>query len=252
MYDKIGGSDVIDPSRMSSEEKLQFINSLYQRHSRIFDGVDRSEFIPYVVDSPAEWTRIRVYINSKDEWVGYCAVHRFDKKVFDRPCVIFRAEAGILREYRGRSQTLWFGFGEAIKFRLMHPRCKLYYLGSFVHPAVLYMFSRYFGEYYPRFDEPIPASVKDFILKLADLFHIEPVKGGNELAVQVGWITKESDEDRSFWQNHQNPAVKFYIKTNPGYVKGNGLLTLVPLTFGNILISLNRFVGNKLRKRFFH
>ena len=47
MYDKIGGSDVIDPSRMSSEEKLQFINSLYQLHSRIFDGVDRSEFIPY-------------------------------------------------------------------------------------------------------------------------------------------------------------------------------------------------------------
>ena len=95
---RIRGADVIDPSRLSIKEKESFIDLLYQLHTRIFDGVERASFASYVVDSPADWTRIRVYKNSLNEWVGYCAVHRFDKRVFDRPCAIFRAEAGILRE----------------------------------------------------------------------------------------------------------------------------------------------------------
>lgn len=244
------GSDVIDPSRLSIDEKESFIDSLYQLHSRIFDGVERTNFISYVVDSPADWTRIKIFKNCMNEWIGYCAVHRFNKLIFDRPCVIIRAEAGILREYRGRSQTVWFGLNEAIKYRIKHPFCALYYLGSFVHPSVLYMFSRYFSEYYPRSDTPIPERIKVFMLELANVFHIEPVVGQNVLVRQVGWITKESTEDRDFWQNYSHPIVKFYIKTNPGYVSGNGLLTLVPLTFGNIFMSLIRFIKNKLVRRF--
>lgn len=250
MHDRIRGSDVVDPSSLSIDEKECFIDSLYLLHSRIFDGVERKSFVSYVVDSPADWTRIRVYKNRMNEWVGYCAVHRFDARVFDRSCVIFRAEAGILREYRGRSQTLWFGFSEAIKYRIRHPFCALYYLGSFVHPSVLYMFSRYFGEYYPRADTPIPARIKDFMLELANIFHIEAVEGQDVLVRQVGWITRESTEDRRFWQNHTHPMVKFYIKTNPEYTSGNGLLTLVPLTSRNIFMSLARFLKNKIRRRF--
>ena len=243
------GADVIDPSRLSIDEKESFIDSLYQLHSKIFDGVERASFVSYVVDSPADLTRIRIYKNSLDEWVGYCAVHRFGKLIFDRPYVIFRAEAGILREYRGRSLTLWFGFYEAIKYRLKHPFCELHYLGSFVHPSVFYMFSRYFSEYYPRADTPIPKQIKVLMLEMANIFHIEPVDEQDVLVRQVGWITKESTEDRSFWQKHAHPIVKFYIETNPGYVRGNGLLTLVPLSFRNIFMSLIRFMKNKLVKR---
>jgi hypothetical protein len=163
--------------------------------------------------------------------------------------LIIRAEAGILREYRGRSITLWFGFKEALKYRIKHPLCDLYYLGSFVHPSVLYMFSRYFSEYYPRADTPIPNKIRAFMLELAKGFHLEPVDEQDVLVRQVGWITKESSEDRGFWLGHTNPIVKYYIKTNPGYVRGNGLLTLVPLTFRNIFMSLVRFVKNKLVRR---
>ena len=250
LHDRIRSSDVVDPSSLSIDEKKSFIDSLYQLHSRIFDGVEKKNFISYVVESPADWTRIRVYKNKTNEWVGYCAVHRFKVHVFDRSCVIIRAEAGILREYRGRSQTLWFGFIKAINYRLRHPFCALYYLGSFVHPSVSYMFSRYFGEYYPRADTPIPARIKDFMLELANIFHIEAVEGRDVLVRDVGWITKESTDDRRFWQNHTHPMVKFYLKTNPGYTNGNGLLMLVPLTFRNIFMSLARYLNNKIRKCF--
>ena len=242
-------SEVIDPARMPNDEKEKFIDSLYLLHSNIFDGVGKLNFASYVVDSPADWTRIRIYKNSVGEWIGYCAVHRFRKQIFDRPCVIIRAEAGILREYRGRSITLWFGFKEALKYRIRHPFCELYYLGCFVHPSVLYMFSRYFSEYYPRTDTALPNTIRVFMLELAKVFHLEPVDGQDVLVRQVGWRTKESTEDRGFWQKHTSPVVKFYIKTNPGYVGGNGLLTLVPLTFRNIFMSLVRFMKNKLVRR---
>ena len=246
----LGSSNVIDPSSLSMAAKQRFIDSLYQLHSQIFDGVERASFVAYVIDSPAQWTRIRIYKNDSNEWIGYCAVHRFKQYIFGRSCVIIRAEAGILREYRVRSQTLWFGFYEAIKYRIKHPFCPLYYLGSFVHPSVLYMFSRYFSEYYPRAVTPIPEPIKTFMLELANVFHLQPVAGQNVLVRQVGWITKESSQDRQFWHNHTNPVVRFYIETNPGYVNGNGLLTLVPLTFGNIFMSLLRFIKNKWTRRF--
>ncbi|MCW8331987.1 hypothetical protein MD588_24650 [Photobacterium sp. SDRW27] len=249
--DIIRGSDLIDPASLSTTEKEHFVDSLYRLHSQIFDGVERADFVSYVVDSPADWTRIRVYKNSLNEWVGYCSVHRFNKKVFGRSLVIFRAEAGILRSYRGRSQTLWFAFNEAIKYRIRHPFSEIYYLGSFVHPSVLYMFSRYFSKYYPRADTPTPPLIKDLMLELAKVFNIEPVEKQDELARKVGWVTKESVEDRAFWQNHPHPVVKLYIETNPGYIYGNGLLTLVPLAFGNIFISLAKYLNNKLKKRLF-
>ena len=249
-FSSASADDVINPSSLASEDKERFADALYQLHSRIFDGVTKDRFVSYVINSPADWTRIRIYTNAENNWVGYCAAHRSEIKVFDRPRVIFRAEAGILREYRGRSKTLWFGFSEAIKYRVRHPFCDLYYLGSFVHPSVLYMFSRYFSQYYPRADTRIPESIKAFMLELARAFHIEETDDPNELVRDVGWITKESREDRCFWQNHENPVVKFYIKTNPGYVNGNGLLTLVPLTFSNTFLSLMKFMSNKLARLF--
>ncbi len=242
-------SDVIDPKKITTNEKERFTDLLYLLHSNIFTGVQRHEFAAYVVDSQADWTRIRIYKNRAGEWIGYCAVHRFKNYIFDRPCVVIRAEAGILREYRGRSITLWFGFKEALKYRIKHPFCDLYYLGSFVHPSVLYMFSRYFSEYYPRADAPIPDNIKFLMLELAKVFHLKPVEGQDVLVRQVGWRTKESMEDQSFWQKHPNPVVKFYIKTNPGYASGNGMLTLVPLTFRNIIMSLIRFIKNKIVRR---
>jgi len=249
MHEKISRSEVINPMTLADAEKSSFADSLYALHSRIFDGVAKQHFVAYVIDSQAEWNRIRIYKDEMSDWVGYCAVHRFKVLAFNRPYVVMRAEAGILRKYRGRSLTLWFGFAKAIQYKLRHPFCNLYYLGTFVHPSVFYMFSRYFSEYYPRIDKPLPRQIKDLMLKLAEIFQIKAITGSNFLSREVGWISKESDADRLFWQNHEHPAVKFYISTNPGYAQGSGLLVLVPLTFRNILLSLTRFLKMKLSKK---
>lgn len=145
--------------------------------------------------------------------------------------------------------TLWFGFSEAIKYHLCHPFKTCCYLGSFVHPAVLYMFSRYIQIFYPQPNKTIPQYIKQLMLCLAEEFHLQPVAGQSELVRNVGWITQESSKDQDFWQQHRNAAVRYYIETNLGYIKGSGLLVLMPLTFPNIFLSLARFAGIKLFKK---
>ncbi|MDF2152519.1 hypothetical protein [Vibrio sp. CAU 1672] len=237
----------VNPAGLTTLEKQLFTDALYQLHCKIFDGVTRESFCSYVVDSPADYTRIRVYQNEHKEWVGYCAVHRFKRRITGRERVIFRAEAGLLREYRKSSQTLWFAFNQAVKFRLWHPLSSIYYLGSFVHPSVLYMFSKYFNRCYPLPGQVIPPPVKAMMLELADSFGLERVEGQSELVRKVGWITRESAADKQYWQANINPVVQYYLQTNPGYGRGNGLLTLLPLSFANVFLSLAKFLRRKLK-----
>jgi len=244
---RVIGSKIINLAALRTIERATFGKRLYELHCRIFDGVDEATFYAYVINSPAQWTRIKLFINARGETVGYCAVHRFAKQMRGRPCTIFRAEAGLLREYRGRSRTLWFGFAEAIKYRLQHPLCSLYYLGTFVHPGVYSMFSRYFQQYYPRHDQPVPESTAQFMSDLADAFHLEKVSASTPLVRKVGWITREAERDRAFWRTHPSPAVHYYITANPGYVCGQGLVTLVPLSFSNISASALHFLRHKIR-----
>lgn len=236
----------VNPARLSAQEKQRFSDNLYQLHCQIFDGVSRESFQSYVVDSSADYSRIRIYMNESSDWVGYCAMHRFEKRIAQRNRVIIRAEAGILRAYRECNQTLCFAFVEGIKYRLLHPFTPLYYLGSFVHPCVLYMFSHYFGQCYPLPKQDISPRRKAMMSELADAFGLEEVEGQSWLVRRVGWVTRQSEADSHFWQDNPDIVVQFYIHTNPGYGQGNGLLTLVPLSFSNVFFSLVRFLKHKL------
>ena len=251
MPDRVSRAEVVNPSGLSKEQLIPFIDKLFSLHQHIFGGLDRDEFVALVIDSPCEWTRIRIYKNKQDEWVGFCAVHRYSFLVDNRKLAVFRAQAGILRSYRGRSMTLWFGFSEAIKYHLQHPFRSVYYFGGFLHPSVLYLFSRYIHEFYPRPDIAIPEKTRRLMFVLADRFRMQPVAGQHELVRHFGARTLESQEDREYWQKNQNPTVKFYIATNPGYADGNALLALMPLTFYNISVSLFYFLKSKLRRMLF-
>ncbi len=248
MSNGVSRAEVVDPSVLSEEQLSLFIDKLFSLHQQIFGGLDKAEFMAFIIDSPSEWTRIRIYKNNQDEWVGFCAVHRYSFSVDKRNLAIFRAQAGILRAYRGRSMTLWFGFSEAIKYHLLHLFRSVYYFGGFLHPAVLYMFSRYIHEFYPRPGIAIPAETKRLMIELAERFKMQPVEGQHELVRHIGARTLESGADQEFWHNHQNPTVKYFIAINPGYVNGNALLALMPLTFYNIFVSLFYFLKSKSRR----
>ena len=243
---KIAATQVVRPAALSALARAEFARKLYVLHNQIFSGVSLDKFVGYVVDSPAAYTIIKLFLNARGEWIGYCAVHGFDKRLGGRRCHVLRAEAGLLPEYRGTSATLFFGFARAIRYKLLHPWRRLYYLGTFVHPSVYHLFARHFWRLYPSCRLATPPAIEAFMIELADAFAIPVLAPQRPLVRDVGWVTREPESDRQYWQTTDKDDVRFFVAENPGYGQGHGLVTLVPLTARNILWSSIRFGYHKL------
>jgi hypothetical protein len=247
---KVVRGEIAYPSKLTPEEQQRLSESLYRVHERIFKGLNKREFDHYVINSPADFTKIFTYRNKrKKEIIGYFAVHRFEKYIHDQPSVIFRAEAGLVPEYRRENANLSFWLMEAIKFKTLHPSRKAYFLCSPVNPSMYAILAKYTYKIYPKYDSSIPSEVEKLMMRLADEFGLEKADENNPLLRKVGWITQVTYEEKAFWQSSQNPHVRFYMNANSGFDKGNGLLTLVPLTFLNLFISFFGFIFYTLKKK---
>jgi hypothetical protein len=135
---KIFTAETIYPSELSPEARLDLSENLYKVHKCIFKGLNKMEFDHYVVNSPAKFTKIFIYRDKiKKEIVGYFSVHLFEKVINDKPLVIFRAEAGLVPEYRHKNADIYFWFMEAMKFKISHPDKEIFYLTCPVNPSVL-------------------------------------------------------------------------------------------------------------------
>jgi hypothetical protein len=241
---KVVCAETICPSRLTDAARQKLSESLYDVHKRIFKGLDEGGFDHYVVNSPANATKIFIYRNKPEkEIIGYFAVHRFEKFINDKLLVIFRAEAGLVPEYRQKNANISFWLlKEAIKFKIFHPSKAVYILVSPINPSAYALLVKHIYKIHPRYNSVIPSKVEKLMMRLADEFGLEMVDENNSLIRKVGWITQATDKEKTFWQSSTDPHVRFYIDSNPDFNKGNGLLTLVPLTFLNSFISFFSFI----------
>ena len=240
---KVITAETICPSELTPGERQNLSESLYKVHKCIFEGLNAKEFDHYVVNSPAEVTKIFIYRDKiKKEIIGYAAVHRFEKLIFDKPLVIFRTEAGLLPEHRHKNADIYFWFKEALKFKIVHPNKELYYLVCPVNPSVYARFAKYIYKVYPKHDCFTPPEIENLMMKLADEFGLKIADPDNPFVRKVGWITQSTEEEKLFWQNCNNPHIRFYVDLNPDFNKGNGVLILMPLTFLDLILSFFSFL----------
>jgi hypothetical protein len=245
---RIARSDVVVPKSLSPEERGKLTDALYEVHRQIFDGVERESFARYVVESKAEHTWIHVHKNEAGEIVGYIALHIFEKTFGGVPTAVFRAEAGSLRAYRGGNASARLGLGMALRYMLKHPGRRVFYLGSLVHPSSYSLFAKWFGEVWPRREVAVPPELLAFMDELASEFGLEKVDPANPLVRRVGWRTRETEMEREYWLHCDKPAARFFVESNPGYVEGHGLVTVVPITVANVLDMIRSMGQRKLRQ----
>jgi hypothetical protein len=245
---RIANTEIIRPKSLSAEARSQLIDALYAVHNEIFDGVERESFAKYVVESKAEHTWIQVHKSEAGEIVGYFAFHIFERELSGVPTSVFRAEAGTLRAYRGGNVNARFGLSLALRYMLKNPGRKVYYLGSLVHPSSYSVFVKYCGEVWPRREAQTPPQLQGFMEELAAEFGLEKVDAARPLVRKVGWKTRETEAEREYWQHCDKPAARFFIEANPGYVDGNGLVTVVPATAATLLRLFRAVSETRLRK----
>ena len=244
---KIVRDEVIDPKTLSEPALDALIDRLYGVHNEIFDGVSVEEFAQYVVRSKAERTLIQVSYGPGDELAGYIAMHSFRRGFRGEPCTVLRAEAGLRRAYRGDGGPGAFFASQVVKARL-EATGALYYLGCLVHPSSYMALARGAQVIWPAPGETVPDDVYEFMLSLGDEFHLPRVDPDRPLLREVGWITRDTEVERQYWLNCQITAPRFYVEQNPGFVRGHGLLTLIPLDLQNLGRSLVSWGSGRVQR----
>jgi len=242
-------SETIDPARLGKEERERFIRELYAVQCQIFEGVDEKSFSSYIFHPNAARTRIKIFRNDQREMVGYSAIHQFEmRSVVAGTTAVFRAEAGLLLPYRPKHSTLSLAFAEFCRYKCLHPSRKAYYLGTLVHPSSYHLIFRHFYEMYPDYRRETPPHILHSMGEIAKNFGIEPVRRDNPQIVRVGWRVRNDRESLGYWLHSDKPDVKFFLKTNPRYLEGEGLLTLIPLSWKNLLWLFIRWVTEAWRR----
>ncbi len=245
----ITSSEIVVPTRLSVAERQRLIDELYAVHSQIFDGVGKTAFAKYVVESKAGHTHIQLHKNAEGRVVGYFAVHVFATELHTKSVAVFRIEAGTLREYRGRNTNARFAIQQIFHYRLANPTQPLFYLGTLVHPSSYMLFAKYADEVWPNRERPRPPHVVAFMVDLATTFELEPVDPENPLVVRVGWQTRDTEVERSYWRGCDRPAARFFVRENPNYSLGHGLMTLVPITSKGVLRAIGRMIAQRVQGR---
>lgn len=235
---EVFSAERIDPSRLDARQREALSEKLYEIHQRVFAGLDKEAFGHYVVNSAAKKTRILLYRNRRKELIGYFGVHRFEKEVDGQPLVVFRAEVGLLPGYRQSDAKLSFCWSEATRYKLLHPGKHVYLFFVPVSPSSYAVAARYVHKVYPDRHLKIPADALRLMTQLALQFGLPAVEEANPLVRKVGWITLATRQEQDFWRSTGNPYVRFYVAANPQFGEGNGLLTLIPMTLANTLLSL--------------
>lgn len=244
----ITNSFVVHPQKLDARAKEQLIERLYSAHTRIFDGVDRQTFVSYVVDSAAEHTAIQVHENAAGEVVGYFALHFFEKTMNDRKITIIRGEVGMISEYRGNNVNPRFALDVVLRYVLKNPERQIWCFACPVHPSSYAQTARIADQVWPSHKEQTPTEVVDLMLDLARSFGLRPVKKENPFICKVGWSTRDTAADRAYWLHRSGDAAQFYLRQNPGFVEGHGLLIVVPISLGCVLRGVCRFARAKLSR----
>lgn len=247
---KLVAAEVVMPRALDPIAKEQLEVELYDLHSRIFRGHDKPYFVRYVVDSKAEHTWIQLYRDEDGALGGYLALHIYERVIDGRTIAVVRGEVGTLRKHRGSNLAAGFFAERVLRYLAAHPLRPLYFLGTLIHPSSYGQLVRYAGEgVWPREGIEPPAEICGLMDTLGDAFGLDRVDPANALVRKVGWETIDSRSDRAHWERCDRPGVQFFLRANPGYEEGHGLLTLVPLTLGTLTRGVARYMRAKSESR---
>jgi len=231
---------IIKSDSLNESQRADFIKRLYLVHNEIFSGVDLQTFQAYIFNPKAASQKIML-LYAGSEIIGYCAVHFFNVTAGNTYHVI-RAEAGILPEYRGNSPLSKFMFIELFKYAFRHAFRNVYYLGTLVHPSSYHNFHKFCDLVYPSFKQETPRIIINKIQELVQYFDLKLEGPIAELICDVGWKTREAADEQLRWQQRKEEDIKYYLRRNPDYKEGSGLITVVPCTLMNLISVLKNLL----------
>lgn len=232
----------IDPATLAPADRAALADALYACHRTIFDGVDRAAFAAYVIDSPAAETRILVLRDTDGAVQGYAALHVFHQAHVGRPMIIVRMEIGATPAFRRCNFAAPFIMGHALRLAARYPGRPRYFFASFVHPSAYVSLCRHAPRVWPGPERCTPVVIEALMHSLERRFGL---RGTGRGTVDVGWIARGCGHRPA----RQSPEARFYLERNPGYTRGEGLVTVIDFGTPAVLRGSLDYLRHRIDRR---
>jgi len=235
-------TEMVEPHALTPAQRAALADALYTSHRSVFDGVDRQAFGAYVVESSADETRILILRDVDGAVRGYAALHVFVERHLGRPMIIVRMEIGAEAAYRRCSFAGPFITGEAVRLALKYPGRPRYFFASFVHPSAYVSLCRHMPRVWPHPEHATPPEAQALMHSLQRRWGLTSTGDGT---VQVGWIARACGRT----PQRTSPEARFYLERNPGYARGEGLVTLIDFGTPAVVRGALDYLRHHLRRR---
>ncbi len=198
----------------------------------------------------AKNNQFAIYKN-KGNIVGFTGL-RIDRTTIDgkSSLLIYFGQTVIEKECRGNALLPFTGLKLCLKYFKDLMFSDVYFWCDALTYKSYLVFAKSMNECYPSHKHQTPKSIKNLINHIGQKHY----KGSFHSV--LGTVQKStvlvSDPSVNIGTNDKQDAdIQFFMKANPNYKKGHGLLTLAPLTRKSFFLVLNRFV-DKLFKNIGH
>lgn len=233
---------VVDPRALTPAAREALADALYISHCAVFEGVDRATFGAYVVDSPADYTRILVLRDGQRAVRGYAALHVFHHRYLGRPSLLVRMEIAAEPAFRRANFAAPFIIREALRLAARYPGRPRHFFACFVHPSAYVSLCRHTPRVWPHPGVTTPPAIEALMLSLQRRFGLRSTGEGT---VHVGWIARGCGRPPA----RLAPEAAYYLQRNPGYERGEGLMTVIDFGTPAVLRGSLDFAGHHLRRR---
>lgn len=194
-------------------------------------------------------TYVWLCLDRKGRIVGTTAVRRIELPAgvggHVRPAtVVYTSVVAVNPAYRQLGLPAKMGLKTYLFERLRSPLTPLYWLAEAVSPAGYLLVARNFAHFWPQPRIAIPLEAQAVIdATLAAVGVTRIVKAGGLRVVQEDYPVIEREQAPDGW-DRRDPAVDFFLRTNPDYWAGAALICLTPLN----LVAVTRAVAGAALK----
>lgn len=241
--------DVVEFLALPQTEQQSCIDELFRFSSEVFDCKSRRSFERMVSAAALRDVRLLILRDGRGKMCGYNLVRRVEARVNGQSVDLFRAVAAMAPAYRRSSSTLGFGLSTAFAHKLKNPLRATYYVGLLVHPSAYYLFAKHAHEIWPWYGRETPPEKYALLRQLAAACGVEIEDDEQPYVAYDGAPTRETETESEHWRRHPRPEVQLFMRLNPRYSDGYGLVTLIPLTWVNLGIATLRSMVGRLRRR---
>lgn len=243
-------SRIVFPDKLAHDDRQQLIDELYEVHDTIFAGEDKTIFAHSIMPSDASDGCMLLHAEPGGRLVGYCCLHLFLYRHDGRKVKVLRGQFGLLKDYRGSHRNVSFLFYRTLRFWLSPPWCPTYLLEAMIHPSSYLLMHHYVRTMWPAPGPRVQRGLAELVDRLKGCTGYPTVTHEPVVVVATGASTRETTHDTAYWQGCDKLAVQYFLKHNPGYREGHGLLAIAAVSLANVGHAVLRIGRVLWRRRF--